>query len=79
MILKLGNGREVEITAVSGAEDDVQVDGAVYTDTGEDVTDDDLEEIYTYYPESLYEMWYDKKIGQAEAMANAWKDGTYED
>lgn len=79
MILKLGNGREIEITGVSGEEDDVQVDGALYTDTGDDVSDEDLEEVYTYYPAELYEMWHDKQVAAGDALADQYKDGTYGD
>lgn len=78
MILTLGSGREVEVAKVSGEEDDIQIDQAFYTDTQDEVTDEDLEEIYTMYPEMLFEKWYEREIAAAEAAVDAAKDnGTY--
>lgn len=42
------NGREVEIE-VSGYNDEIEINAATYTDTGEDLTDDEVDELMNIY------------------------------
>lgn len=63
MLIKLANGREVDIMNVTGKyEDDLCIDGAYYTDTDAEVSDQDLEDIYENHYDAIYELWFQKRV-----------------
>ena len=78
MSVKLPNGKSVEIVSVRGESDDVQIDEARYEDSGEHVSDEDLEWIYDNCQETLYEAWFEKQIEHADHMMDMAKDAMYD-
>lgn len=66
MIVRLKDGNEVEILSVSGADDDVQIDEAMYINSDEFVSDSDLEEVYSDHGDELHTMWVDRCISKAD-------------
>lgn len=66
MIVRLKCGEEVEILSVSGEDDDIQIEEAVYLNNDEHVSDSDLEEIYIDHSDELYTMWVDRGISRVD-------------
>lgn len=74
MVVKAKDGRAVEISTYGKHSDDIQIDSAVYVDSGEDVPDEVVEEIYDRYSSDIYEDWYMNKVSEAEYAADAMED-----
>lgn len=72
------NGRPVYIS-VCGASDDLQIDEAYYLDADDEAVSEEMcEWIADNYSDKMYDAWFDNQCGRADAMMDAWKDGTYE-
>lgn len=65
MIFKDKTGRVIDIS-IYGARDDIQIDSAVYEDTGEDVPDEVIDYLYDHYSDALYELCEENAIADAE-------------
>ena len=61
-------GREVDVQVKGESSDDVSIAHAVYTDTQEQVEDDDVYVIEQRYSDELYNEWFDNQVGRAEAF-----------
>jgi len=66
MILKDKNNREVEV-GVYGEYDDVQIDEAVYVDTGEDASDEVVDYLMSTYGDELFEAFQERQIDRADS------------
>lgn len=78
MIVYDKNERPIEIGHVYGRyEDDIRVDDVVYLDDGTDVPDEVIEYLYQQYAAELYDEWYQGKVGEGDALADAYRDGDY--
>ncbi len=75
MYLKL-NGREVEVTFdTNGREmEDIFISSGFYTDTNEDLTDEELDLLQNENEDALYEAWLDMNISAADAMVDRMGD-----
>lgn len=72
MILSLNN-REVEVTFdTNGREmEDIYISSGFYTDTDEELTDDELDQIQDENGDALYDAWMDMKISAADAYIDS--------
>lgn len=67
MIVKNKDGREIEIESVYGKyDDDIQIEEAYYVDTGEEVSEKDIDYIMDAYSSEIYDMWFQNGIMAAE-------------
>lgn len=65
LTLKDKDGREVELS-VYGQHDDVQIDEAYYTDTGEDVPDNVVDYLMDTYGDKLFEAFQENQVDRAD-------------
>jgi hypothetical protein len=68
MIITYEDGRQIQIESVHGEMDDIQIDGAFWIDTGEDIEDEIVYWIYENCYDSLYDMWFEKQIAAIDFM-----------
>jgi hypothetical protein len=72
------NGRPVYIS-VWGSRDDLQIDEAYYLDADDEAVSDEMcAWIAKHYSAEMEEAYFDNMCGRADAMMDAWKDGTYD-
>jgi len=74
MIVKDEAGREIEIEIYGKYEDDINIDSAIYLDTGEYVPDSVVNYILDAYAGDIYEEWYQNQVMRAEAMSDYMED-----
>jgi hypothetical protein len=77
VIVKDQEGREITLL-VRGNHEEPQIDEAQFVDSDDDVPDSTIEWIYSYYAEELSDEAHQYNVGRAEAIYDAYKDGTYE-
>lgn len=70
------NGREVEASVYGRYEDDLQIDNAVFADTGEPLSNDEVMELYESADNesTIYEAWYENQACAAEFYADSLDD-----
>lgn len=75
MYLKL-NGREVEVTfdTNGGEMEDIYISSGFYTDTDEELTDEEIDILQDQNGDALYEAWLDMNISAADAMVDRMGD-----
>ena len=75
MYLRL-NGREVEVTFdTNGREmEDIYISSGFYTDTDEELTDEEIDLLQDQNGDALYEAWLDMNISAADAMVDRMGD-----
>lgn len=61
---------EVDVNGSSYELEDFYFSSAVYKDTGEPLTDDELDELYYEYPELIEDARTDRLIAAAEGMSD---------
>lgn len=67
MTVKNKEGREIEITEMEGEfNEGVYCVQGYYIDTGEEITEQDLDYITDSYQSDLYDHWYQDRVCQAE-------------
>lgn len=71
------NNRAVELTEVWGSEDDMQVN-AVFSDTGVELSDEELSILYQDYFDLIIECWLDRKIKDADNLLDFIKENSYD-
>ena len=60
--------------SVSGESDDIMIEEAYFEDTGDELTEDEIEELTATYGDALYMEYMDYSIGRSDWLSDLAKD-----
>lgn len=63
-----------EIDSNSGHSDDAYIAKAYYIESGIELNEDELDQLAHQYPEVVYDMWFNNKLGEADWLIDYWND-----
>jgi hypothetical protein len=59
-------GREIEFTVTGQYSDDLFIEEAYYADTGEPLSDKEIDELQETHADKVYEAWMDNMVSSAD-------------
>jgi hypothetical protein len=69
MIGYLKDGRQVEFSVFGRYEDDLTIDDIYFTESEDEVSQEDIDYIEKTYAQEIYENWIEDQIARAEDWA----------
>jgi hypothetical protein len=68
MRVKDSKNNIIEIEVFGYSSDDIQIESAVYEESGEEVSEEVIEYIEKHYAEELYEAWFERQMSSMDFM-----------